>query len=89
MDHYDRELRRQTTPLMQCDECGGNLLIGDSGLVCENGCGRIYHLARLAEIIWRKGKPDIVFAAPSMEAVRAAWPERVIECAVRAVKASG
>lgn len=33
--------RASTMRLMQCEKCRGNMLIGEAGLCCANGCGKI------------------------------------------------
>lgn len=36
--------RADTTLMMGCRTCGGRMLIGDAGLVCEGGCGGIVEI---------------------------------------------
>jgi hypothetical protein len=52
-------MRRRPTP-PTCRECKGRMLIAWSGLVCENGCGRIQSLGRSAYEELKRRFPELV-----------------------------
>ena len=55
--------RETTADAMMCRECGGLMGVGDCGLVCLNGCGKIIR------------PPEDV----TLDELRRAWPDRVIK----------
>jgi hypothetical protein len=43
-----------------CPDCEGRMLIAWSGLVCENGCGRLYYVPQSEQQELRRSFPDLV-----------------------------
>ena len=43
-----------------CPDCEGRMLIAWSGLVCENGCGRLYLVPQSQRQQLRRSFPDLV-----------------------------
>lgn len=74
---------------MTCEDCGGPRAIGEAGLVCLAGCGRIigfglavklYGLARLVRERWDDGEAldRAEVAAEAAALLRKAYPAQVI-----------
>ena len=59
-------MRRQSRqPLVNileagCPDCEGRMLIAWSGLVCENGCGRLYYVRQSERQQLSRSFPDLV-----------------------------
>jgi hypothetical protein len=57
------EIRAASEKLMACKECGSMMLICQSGLVCEKGCGRIVdpYPWKLSELrrVWRNRTVEV------------------------------
>ena len=58
-------MRRRPKPLAavleaRCPDCDGRMLIAWSGLVCENGCGRLYYVPQSERPQLRRSFPDLV-----------------------------
>jgi hypothetical protein len=43
-----------------CPDCQGRMLIAWSGLVCENGCGRLYYVRKSERQQLCRSFPDLV-----------------------------
>ena len=43
-----------------CPDCEGRMLIAWSGLVCENGCGRLYYVPQSQRQELRRSFPHLV-----------------------------
>ena len=43
-----------------CPDCQGRMLIAWSGLVCENGCGRLYYVPQPERQQLRRSFPELV-----------------------------
>ena len=69
-DASNKALRLATKDLMVCKHCKGRLLIGQSGLICEGGCGGIVPTVQVQT-------PD-GFMFPRLSQLRRAWPELAI-----------
>ncbi len=67
------KLRQQTASAMQCPRCRRDLWITDSGyLVCSDfNCGKLIQITSHEVLRYQCGR--------SVERLREAWPERVIE----------
>lgn len=61
------QFRSQTASLMACRECRGPMLLGDTGLVCAAGCGRIMPL-------WHLSRDQLQLAWPDRVVKHAARP---------------
>ena len=54
--------RKTLTKILEagCPDCEGRMLIAWSGLVCENGCGRLHYVGQPERQELRRRFPDLV-----------------------------
>ena len=57
-----RRSRKTLTDILEagCPDCAGRMLIAWSGLVCENGCGRLLYMRESARQRLCRSFPDLV-----------------------------
>ena len=62
-------MRRRDTP-PTCRACEGRMLIAWSGLVCENGCGRLQNIGRAEREEMKRRFPELVIRCVPVSAMR-------------------
>ena len=57
-----RQHRKTLADILEagCPDCEGRMLIAWSGLVCENGCGRLYYVPQPERQQLRRSFPELV-----------------------------
>jgi len=57
-----RRSRKTLTKILEagCPDCKGRMLIAWSGLVCENGCGRLHYVRKSDRQRLCRSFPDLV-----------------------------
>ena len=53
-----------------CPDCEGRMLIAWSGLVCENGCGRLHYVRQSERQQLRRSFPDLVIECVSVSKMK-------------------